>query len=182
MSPVSASCTIHTGMQFILQLHGAGVEERLVPPDDTNRSLLWFQQDNITFNNVQLFNVDAFNVLYILGISGSDITLEGLESNGCNAQNASVHIQDAGMQISHSSFNSSPTRALQIIDSNVNIIESVFDGLSTSVSNGGAIRTYSTVDNYIVITDCSFRNNAATGLEDDQGYVSYALAWQEHLP
>lgn len=146
-------------------------------PPDTNQPLLWFQEDGITFDNVQLFNVDAFNMLYILGIYGSNNTFEGLESTGCNAQNATVYIQDIGngiatsVQITHSRFTSSPTRALHIFNSTVIITESVFDGLSTPVSNGGAILTTSNADNFIGISNCSFRNNAATGLEDDQGYV-----------
>ena len=140
---VTSWCKLHYTHRnaVILQLHNAGVEERLVPPD-TNWSLLQFQQDDITFNNVQLFNVDAFNMLNILRVHGSNITFEGLESNGCNAQNATVHIQNSSMQITHSSFTSSPTRALFVDNSNVNITESLFDGLSTSVSNGGAILAY----------------------------------------
>ena len=157
-------------MYFSLQLHNAGVDVELMAPD-TNWPLLWFQQDNITFNNVQLFNVDAFNMLYILGITGSNIIFEGLESTGCNAQNATVYILNAGITFAHSNFTSSPTRALYTDNSNVDIIESVFDGLSTSVFNGGAILTYSNAGKYITIANCSFRNNAATGLEDDQGYV-----------
>lgn len=51
------------------------------------------------------------------------------------------------------------------------IAESVFDGLTTAVENGGAICSDSVVDNSIGITNCSFRNNAATGLKDGLGYV-----------
>ena len=140
-------------------------------PDD-NQQLLCFQQDNILFHNVQLFNVDAFNMLYILGIYGSNNTFEGLQSIACNARNATMYIRDGGngintaTDITRSTFTSSPTRALHVANSNVTITESVFDGLSTVTQNGAAILSESEVDTYVVIANCSFNNNAATG-----GYV-----------
>lgn len=162
--------------QFNIHLHDAGVDIELQPPDD-NQQLLWFQQDNITFNHVQLLNVDAFNMLYILGIYGSNNTFEGLQSTACNAQNGTVYIRDIGSgintttRITYSRFTSSPTRALGVDDSNVTIADSVFDGLSTAHYNGGAITSSMTTNNRLVIANCSFRNNAAPGREGDQGYV-----------
>lgn len=149
-------------------------------PPDANQPLLGFKQDNITFKNVQLVNIDAFKIPYILGINGSNNIFTGLQSTACTAKNATVYIQDAGnginatTRITYSSFTSSPTRALYVVNSNVTITESVFDGLSTAISNGGAILTHSSADNRVLIANCSFRNNTVTAQEDVEGYVLYS--------
>lgn len=156
-------------------------------PPDANQPLLAFKQDNITFKNVQLDNIDAFKLPYILGINGSNNIFEGLQSTASNAQNGTVYVGDTGngintsTVITHSSFANSTTRALYVYNSNVTVVQTVFDGLSTAVFNGGAISSVHAADNRILVANCSFRNNAATAREDSQGYVLCSCLDKEHI-
>ena len=168
-------------LQPIPQLYIAGVSPQEVPPD-TNQPLLWFEQDNITFRDVQLVNIDASNVCCILSVRGSNNTFEGLQSTACNAQSAIVDIKDTGngidtsTLINHSSCTNSTTRAFSVYNSNVTVTDSVFDGLSTALLNGGAIAVNNTDGSSMSLHNCSFVNNAATSSDDGYGYLSFSLA------
>ena len=147
-------------MQLSLQLYHAGVDPEEVPPDNT-MPLLWIEQDN-TLRIVELVNIDPFSMRYILGIYGSKITLNGLHSTGCNAQNATVYIWDTGnaintsTRITHNSFCHSTTRALFVYHSNVTVANSVFHGLSIASFSRGAIFADNTDDSHMWISDCGF--------------------------
>ena len=151
-------------------------------PPGANQPLLWFEQDNITFRDVQLVNIDAYNMCCILSVRGSNNTFEGLQSTACNAQSAIVDIRDTGngidtsTLISHSSCTNSTTRAFSVYNSNVTVTDSVFDGLSTALLNGGAITVNNTDGSSMSLHNCSFVNNAATSSDDGYGYLSFSLA------
>ena len=131
---------------------------------------------------MQLVNIDAYNMCCILSVRGSNNTFEGLQSTACNAQSAIVDIRDNGngidtsTLISHSSCTNSATRAFSVYNSNVTVTDSVFNGLTTALLNGGAIAVNNTDGSSISLHNCSFFNNAATSRDDGYGYFLFSLA------
>ena len=136
-----------------------------VPPAG-NDTLIQFQQDNITFESVQLTNVDAWDSLYILGVTGSNITFKGFASAGCNTGESILYITgynqypNASTTVANSSFSNSTCEAISIFDCCTYVIDSTFDGLNPGDSDGGAIYVNNSDGSTFYAAGCNFTNNA----------------------
>ena len=155
-------------------IFSAGVQHRQLPVI-RNDTVLYFEQVNITFEEVQLLSVDASAFAQILRFNQSNITINNLISNGCSTNDQIMHIFNCSgadgsqvTEISNSKFDSEQGRALYIQDSNVLLENASFHSLSSN--NGGAIQVFNTDGSNLSISKCTFINNTAFGIDDNTGY------------
>ena len=144
--------------------HAGVVLEEVSPAG--NNTLIQFQQDNITFESVQFTNIDAWENLYILGVTGSNITFKGFASTGCNTGESILYISgynhcgNASTTVTSSSFSNCTCEAITIVDCNTYVTNSTFDSLSPGDYDGAAIYVNNSNGATFYAADCNFTNNA----------------------
>ena len=153
---------------------GAGVQHRQLPVIH-NDTVLYFEQVNITFEEVQLLSVDASAFAQILLFIQSNITINNLISSGCSTMNQIMSIIDCSgadgnqvTEITNSKFEGGQGRALYIQDSNVLLENVTFHSLSGN--NGGAIQVFNTGGSNLSISNCTFINNTAFATDGNNGF------------
>ena len=158
-----------------------------------NSSLLSFWQDNITFQNIHLTNIDTWYLDYVFLVTGANNRLQGLVSTECSTQNSVVSIMQATDQdgsgttlISGANFNNSTPRALylqkmptviedsnfvngqqaiNILDSNTTMLHTLFANLSWP-DGGAAMLVVNSDGSPLHLSNCSFLNNSANSGDD----------------
>ena len=143
-----------------------GVVPRLSPPG-MNDSLIQFLQDNITFQSVQLINIDSWDTDSILAVHASNTTFNHVVSSGCNTQESILSLSDqdgysnSSTTIANSTFSNSTCEAITISDCNTHIQNTSFDGLTPDpVLNGGAVWLNNSGGSALYASNCNFTNNA----------------------
>lgn len=129
---------------------------------------MYFTQDNITFQNVQLINIDAWNTEVIFATSGSNSTFKNLTSTGCNAQDDILAISgqnqypNASTAVINSSFSNATCEAISVVDCRTRIVNSTFNSISVPAGSGGAIWVNNTDLSDLNVTGCNFTDNAVS--------------------
>ena len=134
-------------------------------------TVLYFEQVNITFEEVHLINVDASAYAQILRFNQSNIIIKHLISRGCSTKNQLIQVVNCSgsdgrqmTQIINSKFQGGQGqgRALYIEASNLYMRNTSFDGFSSN--GGGAMQVYnSNTGSKLIIRNCTFINNNAIG-------------------
>lgn len=123
--------------------------------------MLQLSQPNVTFQNVKLLDVNAWQFETILLVTASNATFDGMESSGCNASNAVLKIQSQDSYtasiIMNSKFSNATTRGVAVQDSGILIANSLFDRHQHN-GTGGAFYISSS-SSAVQIRNCSFTNN-----------------------
>ena len=169
-------------------------------PDFYNSSLLSFWQDNITFQNMHLTNIDAWYLDYVFLVTGANNTLQGLVSTECSAKSSVVSIMQATDQdgsgttlVSGANFNNNSPRALylqqmptviedsnfvngqqaiNVLDSDTTVLHTLFANLSWPDASGAAMLVANSDGSPLHLSNCSFLNNSAiSGNDSTEGYV-----------
>ena len=153
---------------------GAGVQHQQLPVTRTD-TVLYFEQANITFEEVQLLSVNAGAFSQILRFNQSNTTVNNLISNGCSTNDHIMHIFNCSgadgnqvTEITNSKFEGGQGRALYIQDSNVLLENVTFHSLSGN--NGGAIQVFNTGGSNLSISNCTFINNTAFAIDGNNGF------------
>ena len=154
-----------------------------------NSSLLSFWQDNITFQNIHLTNIDAGYLKSVFLVTGANNRLQGLVSTECSANNSVVSILQATDQdgsgttlISGASFSNNSPRALylyqsptviedsnfvngqqaiDVADSNTTVLNTLFANLAWNDADGTAMYVSNTDGSPLHLSNCSYLNNSA---------------------
>lgn len=153
-------------MSYTFSLLSTGVQVELVP-EAIASSLLYFDQVNITFEEVLLQDINAVNLSQIIDFEQSNITVNSLHSSGCIVQyqiiqigNCSSSDQQQVANINNAVFEAGQGRAFWICNSNISIFNTAFDNLSSS--DGGAVKINNTEGSSVQISGCTFTNNYVT--------------------
>ena len=162
--------------------------------DRDSSSLLSFSQDNITFQNIHLTNIDAGYLKSVFLVTGANNRLQGLVSTECSANNSVVSTLQATDQdgsgttlISGASFSNNSPRALflegsptviedssfvngqQAIDvahSNTTVLNTLFANLSWPDATGAAMSVVNSDGSPLRLSNCSYLNNSAINTDN----------------
>ena len=165
----------------------------LVPeaaPGFYNSSLLSFWQDNITFQNIHLTNIDAWYLDYVFLVTGANNRLQGLVSTDCSAlhsvvsiigatdqdgngttivsgadfsncySNQALYLEDSPTVIEDSRFVNSQ-QAINVSNSDTTVLNTLFANLAWPVASGAAMFVVNSDGSPLHLSNCSFLNNSA---------------------
>jgi len=125
--------------------------------------LLQSANNNITFEQIQLINIDAWYLDIILLITGTNNTISGVVSTGCNAYGALLSVQDASGSggngstvIANASFSNFAAQAVNVYNSSIAIKNSNF-------SSGNATALFAQYSN-IDMAHNSFSNSSGPAM------------------
>lgn len=162
------------------------MQHRLLPLIRSD-TLLYFESVNITFQQVQLINTDTSSFAQILRFFTSSVRINNLVSSGCSTTGQIIHFYncsdangDQSTEITNSVFENGQGRALLIESSDLILRNTSFDGFNTS--NGGAMQVVNTDIGSLLISNCTFANNIAFSVDDDNDDIGFGGAMFVHSP